>query len=146
MIERALVVDTSRSWLEKLGSEWGNAPELVPCSDFHPARKLIEGGPAFLITNIHLAEYNGLHLVYVAAQSQTQTRCIVYGDEVDRFLFREAQNLRAFCETRARLVRALPAYLGAALPVRDRRDVQQWDRRAQFRGGRRAADLSLTKN
>src|SRR4051812_49322214 len=125
MLERALVVDTSKSWLEQLGSEWGSALELVPCSDFHAARKLIESGPAFLITNIRLADYNGLHLVHLAAQSQSQTRCIVYSDEIDRFLFREAQNLRAFCETRVRLVQALSGYLGAALPVRDRRDIQQ---------------------
>jgi hypothetical protein len=146
MLQRALVVDTSKSWLEKLGSESGNLFELVPCSDFHSARKLIERGPSFLITNIQLAAYNGLHLVHIAAQSQLQTRCIVYSDEIDRFLFREAQNLRAFCETRARLVQALSAYCGATLPVRDRRDVQQWDRRAQRRGGRRAADFSDPKN
>src|SRR6266581_1241901 len=142
MLDRALVVDTSKPWLEKLGGVWGSSFELVPCLDFRVARELIDTKPAFLITNIQLGEYNGLHLVHLAAFGRLDTRCIVYSDEIDPFLFQEAQELGAFCETRARLVHALPAYLSAVLPHRDRRSVRKWDRRAEFRGGRRSADFS----
>jgi hypothetical protein len=58
----------------------------------------------------------------------------------DLGVLREAQEMGAFVETWPRVPAALPAYVGAQLPPRDRRDLLRVDRRTLPRGGRRAAD------
>jgi DNA-binding NarL/FixJ family response regulator len=94
----------------------------------------------FLVTNLRLGAYNGLHLVYLASTAGIPTRCIVYTDRPDSGLAREAQRAGAFYETRDCLAVTLTAYLQGAVPHRDRRDPSVPDRRALFRGGRRCWD------
>jgi hypothetical protein len=85
-----------------------------------------------------------LHLVYLAVSARLQTRSLVYGEEPDLPLAREAQGLGAFYEPRYRIPYAVRSYIGeSALPTRDRRDPARLDRRRVFRGGRRSTDLKL---
>jgi hypothetical protein len=65
---------------------------------------------------------------------------IVYLDRLDPVLVVDAQRAGAFVEVRRRLAAALPAYVNATLPPRDRRNLLSPDRRAKFRGGRRLTD------
>jgi DNA-binding NarL/FixJ family response regulator len=122
----------------------GMADGLACCRDFHTAREALidfaDSPIEALITNLRLADYNGLHLVLLAREENRRARCLVYTDRPDTYLIREAQALGAFFERTDRLPYALPAFLRAALPERDRRDPDRSDRRVAFRGGRRAAD------
>lgn len=119
-----------------------NVARVVGCPDFQTARaRLLIEPPDLLITNVRLREYNGIHLVMLAPAS---TRSVVYMDPGDLVLLREAQKAGAFVESPERLVLALPSYVGSALRMRDRRDLQRFDRRSTARGGRRAADAQLS--
>src|SRR5262249_26926727 len=99
----------------------------------------------FLVTNVRLGAYNGLHLVYLAESfHRGLTRAIVYSDVLDIAIAREAQLAGAFYEIRTNLPAALPSYLRAPiLPPCDRRNPADRYRRAQFRGVRRGSDLPL---
>src|SRR5712692_3877848 len=91
----------------------------------------------FLVTNLRLEAYNGLHLVYIAAAEGISARSIVYSDRHDVGLARETQRAGAFYETRECLPVTIAAYLRGTLPPYDRRDPAVKDRRVMFRGGRR---------
>jgi DNA-binding NtrC family response regulator len=118
---------------------------LEVCSDFSTARaRLRAAHPELLITALRLREYNGLNLVYLAASAGLRTRSIVYTDDSDSGMAREVRAAGAFYEVRARLDKALPAYLAANLPSHDRRDLAPFDRRRSGRsGGRRVVDQPL---
>ena len=113
---------------------------------FDTARaRVCHGSFDFLVTNIRLDAYNGLHLVYLRAPGPGSPRAIVYSDDRDLGLAREAQRAGAFYETRECLPVTLTAYLLGTLPARDRRDPTSRDRRGLFRGGRRRWDLHLVR-
>ena len=96
-----------------------------------------------LVTNIRLEAYNGLHLVYLARN--TETRSVVYAEAMIYFspvLHRapgRSTNAAGGCRLHCR------AMLTSALPPSDRRDPAVVDRRRAviFRGGRRSADLGV---
>ena len=116
---------------------------VVVCPDFAGARhELARSTYDFLVTNLRLRAFNGLHLVYLAKSSGIQTHSIVYTDRRDVALAREVQIAGAFYELRERLPYVIGAYVAAALPSADRRDAAQTDRRQMFRGGRRSSDVS----
>ena len=108
-------VPTARAWLLKNRYDW-------------------------LITNIRLEAYNGLQLAYLAYVAGKPIRILIYGEEADLTLAREAQRLGAFFESRALITRTINSYLTGALPAADRRDPARRDRREPIRGGRRAYD------
>ena len=115
--------------------------EVDPCADFVGAKsRLLAARPDVLITNLRLRSYNGLHLVLFAATSATKS--LVFAENHDVVLAREAQRLGAFYERASRLPFSLPAFISATVPDRDRRDVAMTDRRMVFRGGRRVTDTS----
>ena len=122
-----------------------NSQEVALCADFSTARaRLRAAPPELLITALRLREYNGLNLVYLAAGAGLRTRSIVFTDDSDSGMAREVRAAGAFYEVRARLAKALPAYISASLPAHDRRDVGAFDRRRSGRaGGRRAVDQPL---
>jgi hypothetical protein len=99
----------------------------------------------WLVTNIRLEAYNGLHLAYLARMAPTPPQILVYGDETDLLLAREAQQIGAFYEYRSSIADSLPGYLTSLLPPNDRRDAAVRDRRTLFRGGRRSGDLEPLK-
>jgi DNA-binding NtrC family response regulator len=97
----------------------------------------------FLVTNVRLGEYNGLHLVYLRSPGRGAPYAIVYSDKRDPGLAREAQRAGAFYEVGTCLPVTLATYVTGTLPVRDQRDPAIPDRRNLFRGGRRSWDHHL---
>jgi DNA-binding NtrC family response regulator len=111
---------------------------------FETARaRLSVGSFQFIVTNIRLGAYNGLHLAYVASISPQPPRVIVYSEQRDPGLAREAQRAGAFYEVGECLPVTLAAYLEGALPDQDRRSPEVADRRSEIRGGRRCWDVHL---
>lgn len=110
-------------------------------ADFASARaRLHAQPPRLLVTALRLREFNGLHLVYLAARAGLPTRSIVYTDVADQAAARDSRAAGAFYEIRTQLRVSLPAYVYASLPSADRRDGVRFDRRQLARGGRRAYD------
>jgi len=143
MLKRVLVVDPSAQRLEGLRQRLSSAGEVVACSEFHVAReRLLADNPQFLVSNIRLGAFNGLHLVYLAQAVQLATRSILYDEPADPALLVEAKSIGAFYETTSRLPFALPSYLGNSLPHHDRRGAVVPERRTLFRGGRRSSDVT----
>jgi hypothetical protein len=125
-----------------------NAVDTVATIDAEPgvptARQRLLGAPYnWLVTNIRLQAYNGLHLAYLARMSTRPIKILVYGEGDDLLLAREAQQLGAFYESKKSVVNSLAAYLTGPLPATDRRDAAIQDRRSMYRGGRRTADAAL---
>jgi hypothetical protein len=111
-------------------------------ADFPSARaRLHAQPPRLLVTALRLREYNGLHLVYLAARAGLPTRSVVYTEVPDKAAALESRTAGAFYEVRAQLTLSLPSYVSALLPPSDRRDGLRFDRRQLPRGGRRAYDL-----
>jgi DNA-binding NtrC family response regulator len=95
----------------------------------------------FVVANLCLDAYNGLHLAYARGPGRSP-HVIVYSDHHDPWLAREAQRAGAFYEIQECLPVTLAGYVRGTLPARDRRDPAR-ERRAVFRGGRRCWDLHL---
>jgi DNA-binding NtrC family response regulator len=141
-----LLVEPRDASREVLRAAVGQLAAVEAHADFAQARRRLGATPFdFLVTNLRLGAYNGLHLVYLAASfNRGLTRAIVYSNELDVGIAREVQLAGAFYELRTSLPAALHSYLRAPLlPPRDRRNPAIRDRRAQFRGGRRGSDLPL---
>ena len=138
-VATALALDLVRACIRT--TEEGRPIDVTAFAHFSKARaRLTSGRPALLVTALQLREYNGLHLVHIAAGAGLPTRCVVHTDMVDEVQAREVRAAGAFYETRVRLPGALPAYVAAVLPPRDRRETFTFDRRQISRGGRRAVD------
>jgi DNA-binding NarL/FixJ family response regulator len=138
---RLLLAEPDPALSRSILAACGDMVHATACRDFACARAhLVADAPRVLVTNLRLADYNGLHLIMLAKADRRATRCIVYTDRPDRYLIREAQAHGAFFESTDRLPHAIAAYVRAVLPRRDRRDIERYDRRVIFRGGRRAAD------
>ena len=106
-------------------------------------RRLGEQRFDFVVTNLRLGAFNGLHLAY-AVNAVTPTRCIVYTESREPALAQDVRRAGAFYEVADRLPVTIPAYLTGNLPPADRRDPARPDRRAPFRGGRRIWDRRLS--
>jgi DNA-binding NtrC family response regulator len=140
-LERVLLVEPDRARRAQLRAAVRGVADIDGRADFVTARARLFSRPFdWLVTNIRLGEYNGLHLVHLARTSRLSIRHLVYADGHDLWLAREAQRVGAFYESRDRMDKVLPAYLHAALPPRDRRSAAAPDRRAARRGGRRCTD------
>ena len=109
----------SREHLHALARVLGN---VESCATFEAARARLMASPVdFLVTNIRLGAFNGLHLVYLSQSSEGRApRAIVYDDGQNIGLAREAERAGAFYENAKSLPASLAAYLDGALPVRDR--------------------------
>lgn len=144
MAPLALAVDQNELVLSKIRSTVGAAGYRVsPHTRFETARQDLRAhAPHLLITAVRLQAYNGIHLAHLARITRPEAVVIVYDNQPDVLLAREAQRSGAFYEAQANLLYAVTAYLTASLPDRDRRDPTAHDRRAIFRGGRRTTDLA----
>ena len=143
--QRVLLVEPDPTRWPELRQAGRGGIGIEICGDFTEARhRLMASPPALLVTNLRLGAYNGLHLVYLATANNYPTRAVVYASHQDLPAIQEAQRIGAFYETSQRLVNALPSYINAKLPPRDRREPSAFDRRHVFRGGRRAADVAVT--
>jgi hypothetical protein len=135
--------DLARGLIQAAASRLGDVESF---GQFETARaRLRMGAFDYLVTNVRLGAYNGLHLAYLIAAGVGAPRAIVYSDERDAGLAREAQRAGAFYEVGACLPVTLAAYFSGILPSRDRRNAAHPDRRTEFRGGRRCWDLHLTQ-
>lgn len=143
-MKRLLLVEPDAVIGEWLRPACERVARATICKDFISARsQLLTAAPDILVTNLRLGEYNGLHLVLLAAADGSPTRSVVHSNRPDPYLIREAQTIGAFFERTERLPYSLVGYVHFDLPPRDRRTVQRYDRRSAFRGGRRCADVSL---
>jgi DNA-binding NtrC family response regulator len=142
--KRILVVDPDPSTALALRGAGGFLADVESCADFLPARgSLMRDPPDFLITNLRLGAYNGLHLMYLARTNRHNLRSICYSALIDLPLIREAQSIGAFYEIPPRIPYAIGSYIRASLPERDRRQPRASDRRREFRGGRRSVDVAI---
>lgn len=141
MAARVLVVEPNTGRRMALQRALAPIADVAACSDFVTARQHVrEVTPDLLITNLRLDTYNGLHLV---AHAGPPTRAVVYMDPPDAGLLRVAQAAGAFVEVPQRLVAAAVSYVGAGLPVRDRRAVDLSETRYSMPRSRRASDRML---
>jgi hypothetical protein len=141
--ERVLLVEPDAVRRAHLRDAIRAVADIDGDADFLIARTHLISKPYnWLFTNIRLGAYNGLHLVQLAGTARRPVRSLVYEDQRDVWLAREAQRVGAFYECGDRVDRALPAYLGGTLPPQDRRNPAESDRRIAFRGGRRCTDSS----
>ena len=131
--------------------------EPVTCQTFETARRRLDAErPEMLVTNVRLGPYNGIQLCYLTKRVDPETPVIVYASERDIALATDAQQACGLFERQPFIPHSLSAFLSAAekpdrdgcplmtrLPERDRRNPMVVDRRASFRGGRRATDLAV---
>jgi DNA-binding NtrC family response regulator len=142
MDRRVLIVDGAPTALLRLAAMVDGTASVAVADRFsYASTYLTDAAVDLLITNARLDQHSGMDLVRLAAGMRLPMRSVVYTAGDDFECVRETQNLRAFYERADRLLFALPAYVHAALPDRDRRDAWRPDRRAIFRGGRRASDI-----
>jgi len=138
---RVLIVEPDGLTRARLREGVSSIADVQQQRDFLSARgRILSRTYDFVVSNLRLGVYNGVHLVYLAAAQQLPARFIVYADHHDSGLAREVQTAGAFYETRDCLLVTLAAYLGGTLPARDRRTPGVFDRRPTFRGGRRCWD------
>jgi DNA-binding NtrC family response regulator len=142
MSTRVLLVEPDGPVRERLLSVAGRFGHVDGDAEFPVARGYLLSNPYdWVVTNIRLAAYNGLHLMHLAAAARLSARFVVYADQQDVLLAREAQRAGAFYEARDQVHRALAAYLRATLPPHGRRDAHVRDRRrVHVSGGCRCTD------
>ena len=141
--KKVLVVDPDPAMAQALQRTCGFIADIEGRSDFLAAREsLAKNPPDFLVTHLRLGAYNGLHLMYLARAGRRPTRSICYSTVIDMALIKEAQGIGAFFEAPTRVPYALISYLRSPLPEFDRRFPRETDRRREFRGGRRSADVA----
>ncbi len=140
-IVRVLLVTPQASLRAAITDALTPRAEVDVCAGFPSARARLSERPYdLLVISVRLGAYNGLHLVHLARALQLPTRAVVFDLHSDIALASETQDAGAFFEHADRIAIAAPAYLGAALPSRDRRNPARYDCRTLPRGGRRAAD------
>jgi DNA-binding NtrC family response regulator len=114
---KVLLVDPDRDTIAMFEDVLRETGCADVCTDFVVARRrLLEGGAfGLLVTNLRLDEYNGLHLVHVAAALGLPTRCFVYSDHHDPLLIREARAAGASYESKQGIRRILASHANAVL-------------------------------
>lgn len=124
MTRKLLIVDPDLLRARQLARTVEHIAAVDVAPDFATARRmLITRSPDFLVANLRLGAYNGLHLVHIASSGQIPVRSIVYTESAEPGLGNEIQAAGAFYETLDHLRRVLPSYVTSPLPERDRRDV-----------------------
>jgi hypothetical protein len=142
LFKKVLLVEPDRHAMAALEKTWSSVSFVECCTDFQAGRrKLLEDEPNLLVTNLYLGAFNGLHLVYLAAASGLETRCVAYANVHNPALARETQCAGAFYERLPRLPFVPGCYAFQVLPPSDRRDPGVVDRRLNVRGGRRVPEV-----
>ncbi len=143
-VKHLLIVEPDGTFLAVLENTVGMYAQVDSATGFSEGRaRLLALPPDLLVTNLRLGAFNGLHLVYLLASLHRTARAVVYASRIDVAFAREVQRAGAFGELQWQLPYVLPTYLTADLPPVDRRDTLRRDRRALYRGGRRASDGPL---
>jgi len=144
-VRRLLIVEPDPKYRDLLLRLADPIAEVDAADDFRTAYgRLSSMPPDLLITKLRLfTNVEGLQLAYAVASAGSPTRTIVYEDWAEPWGTRALERMGAFYAAQPCLQFALPAYLQARLPILDRRDPLWQDRRARYRGGRRASDVPL---
>ncbi len=141
MLKRVLLVEPDQALAGRLYEAIRSVAEVHLHPQFETARTHLLTMPFdFVITNLRLKAFNGLHLVHLAAAAQLPARALVYTDEYNPALAKEIQRSGAFYEPKEALIHAIGVYLQSALPTQDRRNPSVRDRRHDDRSGRRCWD------
>jgi ActR/RegA family two-component response regulator len=137
---RVLLVEPDPTFRVQVYSAIFGRARVDSHGEFAAARGALLAMPYdWVITNIRLEAFNGLHLVHTARAAGLPTRFLVYGERADLPLALEAQQAGAFYAPRASVHRVAAWYVrSSSLPPHDRRDALRPDRRGTFRRGRRA--------
>jgi DNA-binding NtrC family response regulator len=141
---RVLIVEPDPDLRERMmaSAQWLGYADAE--ADFNFARARLLSKPYdWIVTNLRLDAYNGLHLVHVAAAAKISARVLVYSESRDAALAREAQKFGAFFEVKRGIDRALVTYLRGMAPAVDRRNAEVHDRRRDQRSGRRCSDRGV---
>jgi DNA-binding NtrC family response regulator len=142
-VPRVLLAEPDAALRAHLSHVVSECAEIDLHRDFLSARILLLAKPfEWVITNVRLGAYNGLHLLHLARSAGLPARFLVYADGLDLALALAAKRAGAFYESREYVHRAVAAYLRGTLPLHDRRDPAVIERRAIFRGSRRCRDLA----
>ena len=142
MPKRVLVVDSDPAFCGLLQQTLDAPAQVETARDVPAARaRLLQAPFDLVVVNVAVGLEDTLALARV--RSAPLPRVLAYGDDVDAPLVEELQHGGAFYEPAARIPFALSAYVGADLPMLDRRDAVRRDRRLNYRGGRRASDVPL---
>ena len=77
---RVLLVDSDVRVGAQIRRSCGAVADVDVLTSFHAARSLVlQRATGVLVTNLRLAEFSGLHLVYLAlADALSTIRCVVY--------------------------------------------------------------------
>lgn len=141
---RVLIVGIDLALCRGLAEVIASRAQVHSCNSFKSALAFLDAvAQDLIVTDLRLAEYNGLHLVYRASLAESPARAIVYDKDGDLGVATEVHRAGAFFEVATRLLIALPSYIAAPLPPSDRRVPIRFDRRAEPRGGRRLWDRHI---
>ena len=141
---RVLIVGLDLALCRGLAEVIASRAQVHCCNSFKSALAYMQSvAQDLIVTDLRLAEYNGLHLVYRASLADSPARAIVYDKDGDLGLATEVHRAGAFFEVANRLLITLPSYIAAPLPPEDRRVPPRFDRRAEPRGGRRLWDRHI---
>ena len=121
--DRPIVVlaEDDRAALDGL-SQWlaGEGFAVLACATFGEARaQLATRRVAALLTDIRLAEFNGLHLVQLALTLHPRARLVVFSGHSDDVLQAEAQGVGALWLLKPLDLEALRQHLADLLPAPD---------------------------
>jgi DNA-binding NtrC family response regulator len=125
--DRPIVVlaEDDRAALEGL-SQWldGEGFAVLACATFGDARaQLATHRVAALLTDIRLAEFNGLHLVQLARTLHPRARLVVFSGHSDDVLQAEAHGVGALWLLKPLDLEALRQHLADLLPAPDESSV-----------------------
>src|SRR3990172_3930809 len=99
MLKRVLLVEPDQAAAGPLYEAMRSVAEVHLHAQFETARTHLLTMPFdFVITNLGLKAFNGLHLVHLAAAAELPARAIVYTSEYDPALAKEIQRAGAFYE------------------------------------------------
>ncbi len=146
MSKQLLLVEPNRTIADRVSAAIRDLVQVHAYPQFEAGKTLVSNAHLdYVVANLRLGAFNGLHLVHLAATAATPPRCIVYTETRDAALAREVHRAGAFYETAECLPVTLVSYLRGTLPAYDRRDPGRNDRRSLARGGRRCWDQHLLK-
>lgn len=141
-MKHLLIVDRNPHFRRLLQETMWTSADVQAVAELRTAQEALRRVPVDLV--VVNAWFGGDDVVKFARSTMAggrPPRVVAYGDAIEPPLARALQRVGAFCESRARIRYALPAYFAADLPVLDRRNPELPDRRYAYRGGRRASDI-----
>jgi DNA-binding NtrC family response regulator len=112
---RVLIVEPDEPARQALEAAAAPLATVEGHAAFGTARERLDEIPFdFLVTNVRLRAFNGLHLVYLSLRNRVAPRAIVYSNEFDSWLALEAQRAGALYDLASSVSETLAASLEEA--------------------------------